>query len=101
MAGYQRKTALRPGEVLAHAQEHLPKYIGLMRSKRSSHGATYIGKEGTVVLRAHRHGPFTDVTAQTDQLRTSRMDYEIQRFLKILPYEYGDPVGAQPADFGQ
>lgn len=101
MAGYQRKTALGPGEVLAQAALHLPKYIGLMRSKHSSHGATYIGKEGTVVLRAHRHGPYTDVTAQTDQLRTSRMDYEIQRFLMTLPYEHGDPVGAQPGDFGQ
>ena len=101
MAGYQRKTALRPGEVLAHAETHLPAYIGLMRSKHSSHGATYIGKEGTVVLRAHRHGAYTDVTAQTDRLRTSRMDYEIQRFLNTLPYEYGDPVGAQPGDFGQ
>ncbi len=101
MAGYQRKTALGPGEVLAHAEKHLPKYIGLMRSKRSSHGATYIGKEGTVVLRAHRHGPYTDVTAQTDRLRTSRMDYEIQRFLMTLPYEYGDSAGARPGDFGQ
>ncbi len=101
MAGYQRKTALGPGEVLEHAQTHLPKYIGLMRSKHSSHGATYIGKEGTVVLRAHRHGPYTDVTAQTDQLGTSRMDYEIQRFLKTLPYEHGDPEGPQPGDFGQ
>lgn len=101
MAGYQRKTALGSGEVLAMAQTHLPKYIGLMRSKHSPHGATYTGKEGTVVLRALRHGHYTDVIAQTDRLRTSRMDYEIQRFLNTLPYEYGDPVGAKPGDFGQ
>ena len=101
MAGYRRKTAMAPREALAKAETHLPMYLGLMRSKHSPHGATYIGKEGTVVLRAHRHGPYTDVTAQTDRLRTSRMDYEIQRFLKTLPYEYGDPAGPRPDDFGQ
>ena len=46
-----------------------------------------------MVLSVHRHGPFTDVTARTDRLRTSRMDYEIQRFLNHLPYEYGDAGG--------
>ena len=89
MAGYERKTALAPAEVLARAEEILPVYIGLSRSKQSPHGATYTGDEGTVVLSVHRHGPFTDVTARTDRLRTSRMDYEIQRFLNHLPYEYG------------
>ncbi len=101
MAGYQRKTVLGPGEVLARAETHLPEYIGLTRSKQSSHAATYAGQEGTVVLRAHRHGPYTDVTAYTDRLRTSRMDYEIQRFLNTLPYEHGDPDGPQPGDFGR
>ena len=93
MAGYERKTALPPAEVLARAEELLPVYIGLSRSKQSSHGATYTGDEGTVVLSVHRHGPFTDVTARTDRLRTSRMDYEIQRFLNHLPYEHGDAGG--------
>ncbi len=101
MAGYQRKTALGPREVLARAETHLPKYIGLMRSRHSPHGATYIGKEGTVVLSAHRHGPFTDVTAHTDRLRTSRMDYEIQRFLNVLPYEHGEAEGSEPGDPGR
>ena len=101
MAGYQRKTALGPGEVLKHAEAHLPEYIGLRRSKESSHGATYSGKEGTVVLTAHRHGPYTDVVAQTNQPRTSRMDYEVQRFLMTLPYEHGDRAGARPSDFGR
>ena len=100
MAGYQRKTVLGPSEVLAQAETHLPEYIGVKRSKESSHGATYSGREGTVVLTAHRHGPYTDVTAHTDQLRTSRMDYEIQRYLNTLPYEYGDEAGARPSDFG-
>ncbi len=98
MAGYQRKTVLGPREILARATEFLPEFIGLRCSRESSHGATYTGKEGTVTLQAHRHGPYTDVTAQTDRLRTSRMDYEIQRFLNTLPYEHGDAGGPGSGD---
>lgn len=98
MAGYQRKTVLGPGEILARATEFLPEFIGLSCSRESSHGATYTGEEGTVTLQAHRHGPYTDVTAQTDRLRTSRMDYEIQRFLNTLPYEHGDAGGPGSGD---
>jgi hypothetical protein len=93
MAGYQRKTALAPSDVLERAATILPDRIGLTRSKDSAHGATYSGAEGTVSLSVHRHGPYTDVVAQTDQLRTSRMDYEIQKFLNRLPYEPGDQGG--------
>jgi hypothetical protein len=98
MAGYQRKTALAPREVLAQAEETLPERIGLARRKGSSHGATYTGDEGTVTLSVHRHGPYTEVVASTDQLRTSRLDYEIQKFLNLLPYEPGDRVPAEPGD---
>ncbi|NNM32182.1 MAG: hypothetical protein HKO53_03910 [Gemmatimonadetes bacterium] len=101
MAGYQRKTALSPKEVLEKAETRLPEYLGLARSKESAHGATYSGEEGTVVLSAHRHGPYTDVVASTDRLRTSRMDYEIQRFLNLLPYEPGDAGGPGSGDPGQ
>jgi hypothetical protein len=93
MAGYQRKTILGPREVLARADQVLPRILGLSRSKASGHGATFSGNEGTVTLSAHRHGPFTDVLASTDRLRTSRMDYEIQKFLNLLPYEPGDAGG--------
>lgn len=93
MAGYQRKTAADPKEVLAKAEELLPERVGLSRSKSSSHGATYTGEEGTVTLSVHRHGPYTDVVASTDRLRTSRLDYEIQKFLNHLPYEPGDRGG--------
>ncbi len=98
MAGYERKTALGPSEVLEHAEQHIPALIGLKRSRTSAHGATYAGDEGTVVLTAHRHGPYTEVVAQTDRLRTSRMDYEIQRFLNLLPYEPGDVGGPGAGD---
>jgi hypothetical protein len=93
MAGYLRKTALSPEEVLASAEETLPERIGLSRTKGSGHGATYSGQEGTVSLGVHRHGAYTEVSANTDRLRTSRMDYEIQKFLNQLPYEPYDRGG--------
>jgi hypothetical protein len=93
MAGYQRKTAFSPSEVLECAEGSLPDMLGLSRSKESSHSATYNGAEGTVTVSAHRHGPYTDVVANTDRLRTSRLDYEVQRFLNQLPYEPGDTGG--------
>jgi len=93
MAGYQRKTALPPSEVLETAERLLPEQLGLEKTKDSAHGATYTGDEGTVTFAVHRHGPFTTVEVSTDQLRTSRMDYEIQKFLTELPYEPGDEGG--------
>jgi hypothetical protein len=93
MAGYQRKTALSPKEVLERAEGLLPRQVGLSRTKGTHHGATFTGAEGTVTLSAHRHGPYTDVVASTDRLRTSRVDYEIQKFLNTLPYEPGDAGG--------
>jgi hypothetical protein len=93
MAGYQRKTAFSPREVLERAEAVLPDMVGLNRSKESAHGATYNGAEGTVTISAHPHGPYTDVVATTDRLRTSRLDYEVQRFLNQLPYEPGDAGG--------
>lgn len=93
MAGYQRKTAFPPSKVLETAEEFLPSMVGLTRSKSSAHGATYNGAEGTVTISAHPHGPYTQVVANTDRLRTSRLDYEVQRFLNRLPYEPGDEGG--------
>ena len=98
MAGYQRKTALSPNEVLSEAENFLQQILGLTRSHNSSHSATYDGAEGTVTLKAHRHGPYTDVVANTAQLRTSRMDYEVQKLLNQLPYEPGDLGGPGSGD---
>ena len=86
MAGYSRKTSIAPSRVLERADEALPRMLGVTRSKASGHGATYSGAEGTVTLAVHRHGPFTEVVASTDRLRTSRMDYEVQKFLKGMDY---------------
>lgn len=93
MAGYRRKTAFSAKQVLKTAEEFLPEMVGLSRSKESAHGATYNGAEGTVTISVHPHGPYTDVVANTDRLRTSRIDYEVQRFLNLLPYEPGDEGG--------
>ncbi len=90
MAGYERKTALSPAEVLERAERALPELVGVKKGKASDHGATFSGEEGTVTLSIHRHGPYTSVVANTDRLRTSRLDYEVQRFLNLLPYEPGD-----------
>jgi len=84
---------MAPTEVFAHADKVLPEILGLARTKQSSHGATCSGEEGTVTLSAHGHGFYTEVEALTDRLRTSRMDYEIQKFLNHLPYEPGDQGG--------
>ena len=93
MAGYQRKTALAPSEVLDHADTQLPELVGLSKAKGTAHGATFTGEEGTVTLSVHRHGAYTEVVASTDRLRTSRVDYEVQKFLNQLPYEPGDAGG--------
>ena len=100
MAGYQRKTALSPREIFEEAERMLPERIGLTKSKGTPHGATYAGAEGSVTISAHRHGPYTEVVASTDGLRTSKVDHEIQRFLNSLPYEPGDrggPGSSQPS----
>ena len=98
MAGYVRKTALSPAEALERAAEVLPERIGVTRRKSSGHSATYTGDEGTVTLKAHPHYYYTEVVAQTDRLRTSRMDYEVQKFLNRLPYEPEDAGGPGSGD---
>ncbi len=93
MAGYQRRTVISPSDILSKAEELLPEWIGLSKTKSTSHTATFSGDEGTVTLTAHRHGPYTNVFVSSDRLRTSRLDYEIQKVLTELPYEPGDAGG--------
>ncbi len=98
MAGYQRKTALSPEDVLERADMLLPRIVGVARSRSTEDDATFTGAEGTVTLSVHRHGPYTDVLASTDRFRTSRLDHEIQKFLNTLPYEPGDAGGPGPGE---
>ena len=99
MAGYVRKTTLSPGEVLDQAKGALPDRLGLALAHGEDHSATYEGAEGTLTLDAHRHSLYTEVVARTDRLRTSRIDYEVQRFLNRLPYEPGDRGGPGAGEF--
>ena len=93
MSGYIRKTVLSPEEIFAQADEILPQRLGVAKTKGSHHGATYSGSEGNAKISAHRHSFYTEVTVETDRLRTSRLDTEIQGFLNHLPYEVGDRGG--------
>ena len=93
MASYQRKTVLTPPEAFELAADILSNVLKLSKTGQSDHEATFTGEEGTVALSAHRHGPYTSVTATTDKLRTSRLDYEVQRILSWMPYEPGDKRG--------
>ena len=92
MADYQRKTILSPVDIEKKAEELLPQTIGLEKSDESGHDICF------VTLSLHRHGPYTNVIAATDRLRTSRIDYEIQKFLTELPYEPGDKPGRGSGD---
>jgi hypothetical protein len=98
MAGYVRKTISSPREVLEAAESIIPARLGLQQVKRSGHEAVWEGKEGRLSLHAHTHSLYTEVTASTDQLRTSRMDYEVQKFLNQLPYEAFDRGGPGSGD---
>lgn len=90
MSDYQRYTALPAREILALADTVLSERAGVARSRESRHSVTYSGREGSVVLEAHRHGPMTDVIARTNQLRTSKLDMAVRYLLNQLPYQPGD-----------
>lgn len=90
MAGYQRQTAMSDREAIRLAGEYLPSRIPLERTDGDDHSITLTGGDGTARISAHRHGPETVVTAETDQLRTSRIDVEVQNYLNQLPYQPED-----------
>ena len=90
MANYQRLTATPVKEVLRVAEEFLTGRIPVQAVARDAHSMTLEGGDGRVVIHAHRHGMETSVVANTDQLRTSRLDVEVQHLLNQLPYQPGD-----------
>ena len=77
-------------EALVLAEQILAERAELKLTERSDHGVTFVGGEGTVVLEMHRHGPYTTVTAQTDQLRTSKADVAVRHLLNQMPYQAAD-----------
>lgn len=87
---YERLTATKVRDVLRLAEEILTARIPTKKTAEDSHSITFSGGDGTVRITAHRHGMATLVHAATDQLRTSRLDGEVQYFLTLLPYQPGD-----------
>jgi hypothetical protein len=97
---YERLTAAPVRQVLELAEEILAERIPILRESSDRHSVRLSGGDGTVTITAHKHGLDTLVEAATDQVRTSRLDTEVQYFLTLLPYQPGDRrdrTGVQPA----
>lgn len=92
MANYERLTATPTAEVLRVAEEFLSSRIPIRKVGGDGHTLVMEGGDGRVTLHVHRHGMDTSVVAATDQLRTSRLDVEVQHLLNQLPYQPGDVV---------
>jgi hypothetical protein len=90
MASYERTTAAKVSDILQRAEQVLIARLPLKRVKHDHHSVTLSGADGTVTIKAHRHGLDTVVVAATDQLRTSRLDLDTQFFMGLLPYQPGD-----------
>lgn len=90
MATYERTTAATTADILKRAEEVLTARLPLKKIKADHHSITLSGPDGTVTIRAHRHGLDTVVEAKTDQLRTARLDLDTQYYMGLLPYQPGD-----------
>lgn len=87
---YERITAAPVKECLARAVEVLTGRLPLAQVAADGHSVKLTGGDGTVTITAHRHGMDTVVHAATDQLRTSRLDMDVQYYMTLLPYQPGD-----------
>jgi hypothetical protein len=94
---YERLTAAHTREVLRLAEDVLTARLPLRTVSSDRHSIRLEGGDGTVTITAHRHGLETVVHAATDQLRTSRLDLDVQYFMTLLPYQPGDTRGASSA----
>lgn len=94
---YERMTAAPIREVLRLAEEVLTNRLPIRKTAGDSHSIRLEGGDGAVTISAHRHGLDTQVHAVTDQLRTSRLDLDVQYFMTMLPYQPGDVRGAGSA----
>ncbi|HEX6133626.1 MAG TPA: hypothetical protein VFZ24_06675 [Longimicrobiales bacterium] len=94
---YERITAAPIRDVLRLAEEVLTERLPIRKTGGDHHSVTLEGGDGTATITAHRHGLETVVHAMTDQLRTSRLDLDVQYFMTMLPYQPGDVRGAGSA----
>lgn len=90
MATYERTTAATVRDSLREAEQVLTERLPIRKVGEDKHSVTLEGGDGKVRISAHRHGLDTVVHAATDQLRTSRLDLDVQYFMSRLPYEPGD-----------
>ncbi len=90
MANYERITAATIKDILRAAEEMLTARLPIKKTKEDHHSVTLEGGDGKVRISAHRHGLDTVVEAVTDQLRTSRLDLDVQYVMGRLPYQPGD-----------
>ena len=94
---YERLTAAPTRDVLKLAEDVLTTRLPLRKASGDSHSVRLEGGDGTVTITAHRHGVDTVVHAATDQLRTSRLDLDVQYFMTLLPYQPNDARGGTAA----
>lgn len=90
MASYERTTAATTQDILRTAEQVLTDRLPMEKIAEDPHSITLQGGDGKVRITAHRHGLDTVVHAATDQLRTSRLDLDVQYFMGRLPYQPGD-----------
>lgn len=91
MSDYERLTALSMREVWERTHDVLTTRGELSLTREGHHERTYAGREGTVHVEVHRHGPSAVVTFRTDRLRTSKVDGVVRYLMNQLPYQPGDP----------
>lgn len=94
---YERTTAAPVRDALQLAEEVLTARLPIRKVAEDRHSVRLEGGDGTVTISAHRHGVDTVVHAATDQLRTSRLDLDVQYYMTMLPYQPGDRRGAGTA----
>jgi hypothetical protein len=90
---YERTTAASIRESLRLAEDVLTARLPMRKVASDSHSVQLEGGDGTVTISAHRHGLDTVVHAATDQLRTSRLDCDVQYYMTLLPYQPTDVRG--------
>ncbi len=90
---YVRMTSAPVRQALDLAREILKERLPLEEVASDAHSVTLSGGDGTVKIHAHRHGLDTQLDVSTDQLRTSRLDNEVQYWLTMLPYQPGELRG--------
>jgi hypothetical protein len=87
---YERLTAATIADALRLAEEILTDRLPIEVTERDSHSIHLAGGDGTTRISVHSHGIENVVHVMTDQLRTSRLDVEVQYYLTLLPYQPND-----------